>query len=269
MVRDGLYNGSQTTNYVEADDGSLTKVSSYDNVYLNGVTSAFSILAGGALASAAGQNTSGAVSAAENEVFNNSLSPKYSKLTAQVSACGGQGRECYVQALESTKAAYLLAKQDVASACAPGGDTATCNVAKSDMAQLYVNGKALTQSVASMTEYNTAFSNAAHAVVLGGVSLLGGAAIGALRGVVGNLLNTSATTIEAAGRALTVGDEPYAGLNGTSDGGMAHPVGSKGLRQMRRESLRAMELRIRMGSHSDRTYLVISRAQTGSRNPGN
>lgn len=97
------------------------------------------------------------------------------------------------------------------------------------MAQLYVNGKALTQSVDAMTNYNTAFSNAAHGLVIGGVSILGGAAlgrvIGALRGVVGSLFGTSATVIETTGSALPVGDEPYSGPNGMQDGG-AHPVGT-------------------------------------------
>lgn len=91
------------------------------------------------------------------------------------------------------------------------------------MAQLYVNGKALTQSVDAMTNYNTAFSNAAHGLVIGGVSILGGAAlgrvIGALRGVVGSLFGTSATVIETTGSALPVGDEPYSGPNGMQDGG--------------------------------------------------
>jgi hypothetical protein len=230
MVRDALYNGSQTTNYVEADDGSLTKVSSYDNVYLNGVTSALSILAGGALASAAGQNTTGAVSAAENEVFNNSLSPKYAKVTAQLAACAGQGKQCYVQALATTQAAYQQAAGDVAAACGAGGDASACNVAKADRAQLYVNQKALSQSVATMTDANTPLSNALHTATLDGLTVLGGAVLGkilpALRSGWNSLSGSAAGASDNVAELTTVGDEPYAGPNGTSDGGMAHPVGS-------------------------------------------
>jgi filamentous hemagglutinin len=230
MVRDALYNGSQTTNYVEADDGSLTKVSSYDNVYLNGVTSALSILAGGALASAAGQNTTGAVSAAENEVFNNSLSPKYAKVTAQSAACAGQGKQCYVQALAATQAAYQQAAGDVAAACGAGGDASACNVAKADRAQLYVNQKALAQSVATMTDANTPLSNALHTATLDGLTVLGGAVLGkilpALRSGWNSLSGSAAGASDNVVELTTVGDEPYAGPNGTSDGGMAHPVGS-------------------------------------------
>src|SRR6185312_6832537 len=106
MVRDALYDGSQSVQYVEGADGSLSKVTTYDNTLYNAMTAGVSTLAAGAFGSLAGVNSAGSVSAAENEVFNNSLSPKYSKVTAQLNACSGQGRACYVQALAATQQAY-------------------------------------------------------------------------------------------------------------------------------------------------------------------
>jgi filamentous hemagglutinin len=153
-------------------------------------------------------------------------------LTAQVSACSGQGRACYVQALAVTQQAYQQAQQDVASACGSGGDVAACNTAKSDAAQLYVNQKTLAQSVATMTDYNTPLSNALHTAALDGLSLLGGAVVGkvvpALRSGWNSLSSSVANAFDGAAESTTIGDEPYAGANGTSDGGMAHPVRSNG-----------------------------------------
>jgi len=149
-----------------------------------------------------------------------------------VSACSGQGRECYVQALKTTQAAYKQAQQDVASACGSGGDAATCNTAKSDAAQLYVNQKTLAQSVASMTDYNTPLSNALHTALLDGALLVGGALtvklVSGIRSGLSAIGGATANAFEGAVESLTVGDEPYSGPSGTSDGGMAHPVGTNG-----------------------------------------
>jgi filamentous hemagglutinin len=230
MVRDALYDGRETVNYVQNDDGSLTKVTSYDNSLYNAATASVSTLAAGAFGAAAGVNDAGSISAAQNEVFNNSLSSKYSTVTAQVSACGGQRRECYVEALKTTQAAYKQAQQDVASACGSGRDAAACNTAKSDAAQLYINQKAFARSVATMTDYNTPLSNALHTAALDGLSLVVGSAAGklvlALRSGWNSLSGSVTSAFDNAVELTTVGDEPYSWPDRTSDGGMAHPVGS-------------------------------------------
>lgn len=89
-------------------------------------------------------------------------------------ACGGQPKSCYVEALKSTQDAYEQSRQDVAASCGAGGSSASCKTAQADMAQLYVNQKALAQSVATMTDNNTIVSNAIHNVVSAGVGLLAG-----------------------------------------------------------------------------------------------
>ncbi|WCM18265.1 filamentous hemagglutinin N-terminal domain-containing protein [Paraburkholderia bryophila] len=76
IVRDGLYDPSQTTTTTPNFDGSETQTVSYTNSFYNGLITGASMLAGGALAGAAGQNSMGGLSAAENEALNNTLSPK-------------------------------------------------------------------------------------------------------------------------------------------------------------------------------------------------
>ncbi|HHL4080533.1 two-partner secretion domain-containing protein [Burkholderia sola] len=226
VVRDALYNGQDNTNYVERADGTVEKVTSFDDPGLNALTAGISTMAGGALASAAGQNTSGAIFAAENEVLNNALSRKYAPLKAQLDACGGQPKSCYVEALKSTQDAYEQSRQDVAASCGAGGSSASCKTAQADMAQLYVNQKALAQSVATMTDNNTIASNAIHNVVSAGVGLLAGSILGRIIGAVRGFGASSSVTVGTASEPLTVGDEPYAGPGKTWDGGMSHPVAS-------------------------------------------
>lgn len=76
LVRDALYDGTQTVNYKTNSDGTITRTTSYDNANYNAVTVATSTLLAGAFANALGQNSSGAVDAAQNEVFNNTDSTK-------------------------------------------------------------------------------------------------------------------------------------------------------------------------------------------------
>ncbi|MEK7915677.1 filamentous hemagglutinin N-terminal domain-containing protein [Burkholderia contaminans] len=226
VVRDALYNGKENSNYVERADGTVEKVTSFDDPGLNALTAGISTMAGGALASAAGQNTSGATFAAENEVLNNALSRKYAPLKAQLDACGGQPKSCYVEALKSTQDAYEQSKKDVEASCGAGGSSASCKTAQADMAQLYVNQKALAQSVATMTDNNTIASNAIHNVVSAGVGLLAGSILGRIIGAVRGFGASSSITVGKASEPLTVGDEPYAGPGKTWDGGMSHPVAS-------------------------------------------
>ncbi|WP_080417992.1 filamentous hemagglutinin N-terminal domain-containing protein [Burkholderia ubonensis] len=226
VVRDALYDGKENTNYVERADGTVEKVTRFDDPALNALTAGISTMAGGALASAAGQNTSGATFAAENEVLNNALSRKYAPLKAQLDACGGQSKACYVEALKSTQDAYEQSRKDVAASCGAGGNSASCKTAQADMAQLYVNQKALAQSVATMTDNNTIVSNAIHNVVSAGVGLLAGSLLGGIIGTVRGFGTSSSVTVGKVSERLTVGDEPYAGPGKTWDGGMSHPVAS-------------------------------------------
>ncbi|WP_063888328.1 filamentous hemagglutinin N-terminal domain-containing protein [Burkholderia ubonensis] len=226
VVRDALYDGKENTNYVERADGTVEKVTRFDDPALNALTAGISTMAGGALASAAGKNTSGATFAAENEVLNNALSRKYAPLKAQLDACGGQSKACYVEALKSTQDAYEQSRKDVAASCGAGGNSASCKTAQADMAQLYVNQKALAQSVATMTDNNTIVSNAIHNVVSAGVGLLAGSLLGGIIGTVRGFGTSSSVTVGKVSERLTVGDEPYAGPGKTWDGGMSHPVAS-------------------------------------------
>ncbi|WP_244136384.1 filamentous hemagglutinin N-terminal domain-containing protein [Burkholderia sp. BCC0405] len=226
VVRDALYNGKEDSNYVERADGTVEKVTGFDDPGLNALTAGISTMAGGVLASAAGQNTSGATFAAENEVLNNALSRKYAPVKAQLDACGGQPKSCYVEALKSTQDAYEQSKKDVEASCGAGGSSASCKTAQADMAQLYVNQKALAQSVATMTDNNTIVSNAIHNVVSAGVGLLAGSILGRIIGAVRGFGASSSVTVGKASEPLTVGDEPYAGPGKTWDGGMSHPVAS-------------------------------------------
>ncbi|KVN42198.1 adhesin [Burkholderia pyrrocinia] len=228
IARDALYDGKEKVDYVEGADGTVAKVSSFDDSTLNALTAGLSTLAGGALASAAGQNVSGATFAAENEVLNNALSPKYAPLKAQLDGCNGQPKACWSDALKSTQAAYEQSKKDVAAMCGAGGDSASCKTARADMAQLYVNQKTLAQSVATMTDNNTIASNAIQNVVSYGVGAVAGGILGRLIGAVRGFGASSAASVGKGTGTLTVGDEPYAGPNKLWDGGAAHPVGSNG-----------------------------------------
>ena len=59
VLRDALYSGKDNSNHVERADGTVEKVTSFDDPGLNALTAGISTMAGGALASAAEQNTSG------------------------------------------------------------------------------------------------------------------------------------------------------------------------------------------------------------------
>jgi filamentous hemagglutinin len=59
MVRDGLYDKSDTTTTTQNSDGSATQTTSYENPFYNALVTGASMLAGGSLAGAAGQNSMG------------------------------------------------------------------------------------------------------------------------------------------------------------------------------------------------------------------
>lgn len=69
MVRDGLYNGSQTVTSVDNGDGAQTVTTSYNNPTYNAVTAAISMLAGGTLAGILGSSATSAASAAQSNGF--------------------------------------------------------------------------------------------------------------------------------------------------------------------------------------------------------
>nr|WP_254706876.1 hemagglutinin [Ralstonia pseudosolanacearum] len=71
LVRDALYNGSQTVTTVDNGNGTLTQTTHYDNATFNAATTALAMLAGGGVASALGTSTQSAADAAQNEALNN------------------------------------------------------------------------------------------------------------------------------------------------------------------------------------------------------
>ncbi|WP_232443018.1 filamentous hemagglutinin N-terminal domain-containing protein [Burkholderia ubonensis] len=80
IVRDALYDGSEKTTTIQNFDGTTTKITTYDNPLLNGLTAGVSVFASGGLASALGANAQGAIGTSENEVLNNTLSAKERKV---------------------------------------------------------------------------------------------------------------------------------------------------------------------------------------------
>ena len=76
LVRDGLYNGTETVTTTDNGNGTLTQTTSYNNTAFNAITAGIATLSGGLAAGLAGQNAQAGATAAENEVLNNSLSDK-------------------------------------------------------------------------------------------------------------------------------------------------------------------------------------------------
>lgn len=83
LVRDALYNGSQTVTTVDNGNGTLTQTTRYDNATFNAATTALAMLAGGGLASALGTSAQSAADAAQNESINNATSEHRRTLTSQ------------------------------------------------------------------------------------------------------------------------------------------------------------------------------------------
>ncbi|MFP4899385.1 beta strand repeat-containing protein [Paraburkholderia sp. BR14261] len=80
LVRDGLYDGSQTVTTTDNGDGTLTQTTSYNNSAFNALTAGIATLSGGLVAGLAGTNAQAGATSAENEVLNNSLSDKVEQL---------------------------------------------------------------------------------------------------------------------------------------------------------------------------------------------
>ena len=217
LIRDALYSGSQTVTYSAAGGGQILQTTSYDNSVFNALTVGTSMAISGAVAGMVGVNDRGAEGAAANAVFNNELSPKYKYLDAQRVSCSGQPIGCYQALLMATEQAYVRASKDVEVNCHTGGDAGICQTAISDKQQLYVKGRALLQTTSSYVNGKSGMELAT------GIGL--GGAFGALfsRGS-----SISSGVSGESGDRLIVGDEPYAGPDGTSDGGMTHPVGTNG-----------------------------------------
>ncbi|MFK0379915.1 DUF637 domain-containing protein [Pandoraea sp. NPDC090278] len=76
LLRDALYNGSETVTYTDNGDGTVTKTTSYDNPAINASIALIAALSGAGLSGVLGQNPNGGVTAAQNEAVNNALSAK-------------------------------------------------------------------------------------------------------------------------------------------------------------------------------------------------
>jgi filamentous hemagglutinin len=76
LIRDSLYNGTQTVQQVVNKDGTVTVTTSYDNQNYNAATVALSMLAGSAMAGTLGQDKLAAANAAANEAINNATAVK-------------------------------------------------------------------------------------------------------------------------------------------------------------------------------------------------
>ena len=77
LIRDGIYDGTQTVNTVNTvnnGDGTQTTTTGYTNANYNAAIDALAVLAGGSVAAALGQNAAVAANAAANEAINNSTS---------------------------------------------------------------------------------------------------------------------------------------------------------------------------------------------------
>lgn len=223
LLRDALYNGSETVTYTDNGDGTVTKTTSYDNPVINASVALIARLSGAGLSGVLGQNPNGGVTAAQNEATNNALSEKYQYLTAQKQACSGQAMSCYRDALTATQAAYIQAKVEVAAQCATGGDTAACKIAQNDVAQLYLNGQSLQQFVQSTPDCQTTGCVAANTVGSGLLGLLGGWALGRLiagaRGILNPVATKSDTAFFWSGRTGTLGGQDVAAQIAQQNGG--------------------------------------------------
>ena len=80
MVRDGLYNDTQTVTTTDNGDGTLTQTTSYNNTAFNAITAGIATLSGGLAAGLAGANAQAGATSAENEVLHNTLSDKVEQL---------------------------------------------------------------------------------------------------------------------------------------------------------------------------------------------
>ncbi|CAB3680276.1 hypothetical protein LMG24076_02391 [Trinickia soli] len=80
LIRDGLYNGSETVTTTDNGNGTLTQTTSYNNTAFNAITAGIATLSGGLAAGLAGQNAQAGATSAENEVLNNTLSAKEKQL---------------------------------------------------------------------------------------------------------------------------------------------------------------------------------------------
>ncbi|WP_296228762.1 hemagglutinin [Ralstonia sp. UBA689] len=76
LVRDALYDGTQTTTVTDNGNGTVTQTIRYDNTNYNAAITAIAMLAGGGLASALGTNALSAVNGAQNESVNNATAGK-------------------------------------------------------------------------------------------------------------------------------------------------------------------------------------------------
>ena len=82
LVRDGLYNGTQTVTVSGNGDGTLTQTTSYNNSAFNAITVGLATLSGGLAAGLAGANAQAGATSAENEALNNATSTKTTKIPA-------------------------------------------------------------------------------------------------------------------------------------------------------------------------------------------
>ncbi|WP_244321903.1 DUF637 domain-containing protein [Burkholderia reimsis] len=224
-VRDGLYDGTQDVSYRDNGDGTITQTTSYDNSAFNAATAAVAMLTGSSVAGLLGLNANAAALAAENEALNNSLSTKYQYLKGQTAACNGQPLSCYQNLLANTQAAYQRAQQDVAANCGAGGNSAACQVARNDVAQLYLNQRNLRQFLQNTPNCSTTLCVA---LTTGGLDLAGlgvGAAIGRLiaaaRGVFGSAAGSSTGQASASSRVPTGGDVDLPGVYNNQVQGVA------------------------------------------------
>src|SRR5471032_3287408 len=113
MVRDGLYDKSDTTTTTQNSDGSATQTTSYENPFYNALVTGASMLAGGSLAGAAGQNSMGGLTTAENEALNNALSAKQKQMLAHAFSFEAQPAGSITQSdAANTLAALKLAQND-------------------------------------------------------------------------------------------------------------------------------------------------------------
>ncbi|UXU90306.1 two-partner secretion domain-containing protein [Burkholderia sp. S-53] len=76
LVRDGLYNGSETVTTTDNGNGTLTQTTSYNNKAFNAITDGISAVSGGLAAALAGANAGAGSTWAANEAVNNATSQK-------------------------------------------------------------------------------------------------------------------------------------------------------------------------------------------------
>ncbi|KVM84608.1 filamentous hemagglutinin N-terminal domain-containing protein [Burkholderia stagnalis] len=76
LVRDGLYNGTQSVTYTDNGDGTVTKTTRYNNNAFNAITDGISAVGGGLAAALAGTNVDAGSTWALNEAMNNATSSK-------------------------------------------------------------------------------------------------------------------------------------------------------------------------------------------------